>query len=182
MFVNFFTTQDKLDTLLSDGIPMSDKSTNGTRKPLPIWLTKHPTLSPPSSEDLKFIVNLQPDPGRWPPGHNTPTSKFAFDGVVRVMVRIRFEQARGWLWRAIDDFDTMRSNAAAIYEFDDGWFVMEQAITPNQITRVDQWSDVSGEWGKIKLNRRLVLPAAVRRPPLLRKSYAWLRGDHHPVA
>ncbi len=182
MFANFFTTLDELDAVLSDGIPMSDKSTGVARKPNPTWLTKHSNPSAPTLTDREFIADLQPYLTRWPPNYAASEPDTNFEGAIRVRVRIRLEQATWWLAGAIDDFETKRSNDFAIYNFDDGWRVMEQAITPNQIICVDRWSARTDEWEKMELGRRLVLPAAVRRPPLLRKSYAWLRGDHHPVA
>ena len=39
MYIYYFTTLDELDTVLRDGIMMSDKSTGVARKPNPIWLT-----------------------------------------------------------------------------------------------------------------------------------------------
>jgi len=160
MYLNYFTTQDKLDTVLRDGLPFRGKWTGGIRKPNSIWLTKHANLSVPSSEDLKFIANLQPDPGRWPPNYAVSEPDIDFDRGVRVRVRVRSEQMTPWLWWAVNSYETSYANRVAIREFEDGWLMMRQPITPNQITRVDEWSADENEWRKLRLVRRLERPAA----------------------
>ncbi len=179
MYLNYFTTQDKLDTVLRDGLPFRGKWTGGIRKPNSIWLTKHANLSVPSSEDLKFIANLQPDPGRWPPNYAVSEPDIDFDRGVRVRVRVRSEQMTPWLWWAVNSYETAYNNRVAIREFDDCWFVMRQPITPNQITRVDEWSADENEWRKLRLVRRLERPAVIR-PVSLPASR--LSGDNHQAA
>ncbi len=163
MYLNYFTTQDKLDTVLRDGITMSDKSTGVARKPNPIWLTEHTNPSTPTLTDREFIAKLQPDSTRWPPNYSVSEPDTNFEGAVRVKVRVRSEQMKPWLWWAIDSYETAYINRFAIREFVDGWFVMEQTITPNQIIRVDRWSMHSDEWIRVELSRRLVLPAVAQR-------------------
>ena len=183
MFANFFTTLDELDAVLSDGIPMSDKSTGVARKPNPTWLTKHSNLSAPSSEDQEFIASLQSHLNRCPPIYAVSETDANFEGAIRARVRIRLEQATWWLAGAIDDFETKRSNDFAIYNFDDGWRVLRQAITPNQIISVCRWAAPTGDWVKLELTRRLVRPASVRPVSRLKSRIApRFRGDHHPVA
>ena len=187
MYLNHFTTEDELDTVLRDGIPMSDRSTGAARKPNVTWLTENSIPSVPSIGDRKFIADLQPYLTRWPPNYAASGPDANFEGVIRVRVRIRWKQATWWLPGAVADFDTKRSNDFAIYNFDDGWRVLRQAITPNQITRVDEWSVDDNEWRKLRLVRRLVRPAVIRLKSLLKSRIASrfasrFRGDHHPVA
>ena len=158
MYLNYFATLDDLDTVLSDGIQMSDKSTDGTRKPNPTWLTKHSNPSAPTLTDREFIADLQPYLTRWPPNYAVSEPDTNLEGAIRVRVRIRSEQATPWLWTAIDSFKIAYNNRVAIREIDDGWFVLEQPITPNQIIKVDRWSMHSDEWVRVELSRRLVLP------------------------
>jgi len=178
MYTYYFTTVDELDAVLSDGIPMSDGSTGVARKPNVTWLTENSIPSVPPITDRDLIAKLQPDSTRLPPSYAASEPGINLEWAVRVKVRIRSKQATPWLWTAIDSYETAYENRVAIREIDDGWFVMEHAITPNQITRVDEWSVDDNEWRKLRLVRRLVRPAVVRRPPLLRKSFAWLRGEH----
>jgi len=151
MYIYYFTTLDELDTVLRDGIMMSDKSTGVARKPNPIWLTVHTNPSTPTLTDREFIASLQSHLNRCPPIYAVSETNANFEGALRVRVRIRWKQATWWLPGAVADFDTKRSNDFAIYNFDDGWRVLRQAITPNQITRVDEWSVDDNEWRKLRL-------------------------------
>ena len=160
MYTYYFTTVDELDAVLSDGIPMSDGSTGVARKPNVTWLTENSIPSAPPITDRDLIAKLQPDSTRWPPNYSVSEQETNLERAFRVRVRIRSVQATPWLWRVIDSYETAYKNRVAIREFDDGWFVMRQPITPNQITRVDEWSADENEWRKLRLVRRLERPAA----------------------
>jgi len=162
MYLSYFTTQDELDFVLRHGIPMSDRPTGTARKPDVAWLTENPIPSVPSIRDRKFIANLLSDRGRWPPNYAVLEPGTNLEGARRVRVRIRSEQATPWLWAAIDSYETAYDNRFAIREFDDGWHAMRQAITPNQVVRVDRWSMHSADWIRVELSRRLVLPAVAQ--------------------
>jgi len=177
MYAYHQTTRSHLERILRDGLPASDRLTDADHNPAVTWLAENATPNAASRADREFAAHIHPGPDRRPPNYSWDMLDFARDRDIRVKVRIRREQRMRWLWWATSGSDIMPDNVADIQMADDGWFVTMQAITPNQITGVDRWSARPGEWVKMELSRRLVLPAEVRRSPLLWRTYAQLHGS-----
>ncbi len=165
MFLHYFTIQDKLDTLLRDGLPINRKSPQSNRTPECISLTAQPEPIFSSSKDITLVTNFDRVQGGLVRNHTwSMPESFPFEGAVRVHVRIRREQVKRCHFWFIENLSPAQkievSKTAGGLGAVDDWFVVKERITPNQITRADEWSAFSGKWVRIKLNRRLQRPAA----------------------
>ncbi len=176
MYRYHYTKQSHLDRILHGGLPASDRLTDADHNPAVTWLAENANPSTQSRAGREFADHIHPGPGIRPPGYSWNLPDFARDGDIRVKVRIRKEQQFPWLWWTAYCSGVMYGNIAALSEFNDGWNIATKDVKPNQIVSVYKWSVQTGEWVKLELSRRLVLPAEVRHPRLFPRTRARLRS------